>query len=299
MQQTFTLDDTPPPFPPLGPFNPAATEVESINLELEDEPLTRTMAATYSADLIQNEKRLRGIIEYNGSLWVCTGTGGNGVNLNEILPGVIPNVPKTVKFSYSGIVVMYRGLSYTLTYRKVYIKYKAPATTPAILHVDDKAGMKHIAERMTRVPPDKQDHPYTLQLLGRVWMMASVELSPLQAKFLLLEVQFHSPRSAGDLRFPQAPEIPPERMQDHPWVGITRPAGVSAVLTILPTQMTVICPASFHQVYKAWIKEYNDLGPNSGDDEEEAPAAQPAAAPAAPAPKRSTKTVYVQQTFTL
>lgn len=308
IQQGFTLDDHPPPFPPLGPFNPAATETETIKIELADEALIRTMNATYSADTIQNEKRLRGIIDYNGTQWVCTGSDGmhSHTNLVEVLPGAIPNMPKTVRYSYSGRVVICRGLSYTLTYRQLHIAYKPPETITDVLHISDKAGMKMLAQRMRKQPPDEQKSPYSFGLLGRHWIMWDYELSLLEARFALVEVKFH------DSRFDKAPEIPAGIPFKHRWIGKAIPYnGIGTIMTIMPTLLTVTCPPTFHQVHKDWIKEFNYIPDtdDEGDDldepeetEQEPAAAAPAAAPAPvatqPAKKAPRKTEFVQQTFT-
>jgi len=319
IQTTFNLSATaPPPNPTALKYDPQVTTLSIYEHTTEDEVLVRQAESIYSADIIRpmssakSVGRARGVIQLEGRLWCCTGTGGRRVMLDEVLPGLFPDMPSNVKYSYSGEVIQYRGTTYTFTYRRMYLNYKPPATLPAALYIGDKPGMLELCSQMSVGVFDGRCRASSIDLLGRRWVIYDADLSlGIQARLLLARIEIRGNHDTTPV------EIPPEHMQDHQWVGKQMEIGCNATLTVMPELLTVICPGSFYTTRKGWIKELNympddddeddiavgeedeDIEDAEEPDEEPAPAAP--IAPAAPARRNTasnrTAPKLTQQTF--
>lgn len=202
IQTTFNLSATaPPPNPTALKYDPQVTTLSIYEHTTEDEVLVRQAESIYSADIIRpmssakSVGRARGVIQLEGRLWCCTGTGGRRVMLDEVLPGLFPDMPLNVKYSYSGEVIQYRGTTYTFTYRRMYLNYKPPATLPAALYIGDKPGMLELCSQMSVGVFDGRCRASSIDLLGRRWMIYDADLSlGIQARLLLAHRDPRQPR---------------------------------------------------------------------------------------------------------
>jgi len=266
-QMTFDLLGSPTAGSEGLRYDPTVTKLETIQRTTTDAVLIRLIDSLYSADKIRPYSKTKigyakGYVELEGRLWCCTACGGNAtVSVDEVLPGTYPDMPKDIRYSYSGETITIRGKLYTFTYRRMHMKYIPPATLPTTLYIADKPGMIELSRCMSLGAFDRPDSwPSIIDLLGRRWLIYEADLSlATQARLQLVRVEIRNNHDTDPIK------IPPERMGDNPYVGRIF-TGHCCNMTVMLDRLTVTCPGTFYATRKSWIKAMNYM---PGDDEED------------------------------